>query len=85
MGQTNCAIGISGLSPLLDYAGTLDSFGKILRVTEIAVADELSAAAELVMGKALKCPVTIVRDYSFNFKENGISELIRPETEDLFK
>jgi coenzyme F420-0:L-glutamate ligase/coenzyme F420-1:gamma-L-glutamate ligase len=85
MGQTNCAIGISGLSPLLDYAGTLDSFGKILRVTEIAVADELSAAAELVMGKALKCPMTIVRDYSFNFKENGISELIRPETEDLFK
>jgi len=85
MGQTNCAIGISGLSPLLDYAGTLDSFGKILRVTEIAVADELSAAAELVMGKALKCPVTIIRDYSFNFKENGISELIRPETEDLFK
>jgi coenzyme F420-0:L-glutamate ligase / coenzyme F420-1:gamma-L-glutamate ligase len=85
MGQTNCAIGISGLSPLLDYAGTLDSFGKILRVTEIAVADELSAAAELVMGKALKCPVTIIRGYSFNFKENGISELIRPETEDLFK
>ena len=85
MGQTNCAIGISGLSPLLDYAGTLDSFEKILRVTEIAVADELSAAAELVMGKALKCPVTIIRGYSFNFKENGISELIRPETEDLFK
>ena len=85
MGQTNCAIGISGLSPLLDYAGTLDSFGKILRVTEIAVADEFSAAAELVMGKTLKCPVAIIRDYSFNFKENGISELIRPETEDLFK
>jgi len=85
MGQTNCAIGISGLSPILDYAGTLDSFEKILRVTEIAVADEFSAAAELVMGKALKCPVAIIRDYSFNFEENGISELIRPETEDLFK
>lgn len=85
MGQTNCAIGISGLSPLLDYAGTLDSFGKILRVTEIAVADEFSAAAELVMGKTLKCPVAIIRDYSFNFGDHEISELIRPETEDLFK
>ena len=85
MGQTNCAIGISGLSPLLDYAGTLDSFEKILRVTEIAVADEFSAAAELVMGKALKCPAVIIRDYSFNFGDHGISELIRPETEDLFK
>ena len=85
MGQTNCAIGISGLSPLLDYAGTLDSFEKILRVTEIAVADEFSAAAELVMGKTLKCPAAIIRDYSFDFKENGISELIRHDAEDLFK
>ena len=85
MGQTNCAIGISGLSPLLDYAGTLDSFGKILRVTEIAVADEFSAAAELVMGKTLKCPVAIIRDYSFNFGDHEISELIHPETEYLFK
>lgn len=85
MGQTNCAIGISGLSPILDYAGTLDSFEKILRVTEIAVADEFSAAAELVMGKTLKCPVAIIRDYSFNFGDHEISELIRPETEDLFK
>jgi len=73
------------LSPLLDYAGTLDSFEKILRVTEIAVADEFSAAAELVMGKTLKCPVAIIRDYSFDFKENGISELIRHDAEDLFK
>ena len=85
MGQTNCAIGISGLNPLLDYAGTMDSFEKILRVTEIAVADEISAASELVMGKTSKCPVTIIRDYSFKFEENKISELIRPDSEDLFK
>ena len=51
MGQTNCAIGISGLNPILDYAGTLDSFKRILRITAIAVADELSSATELVMGK----------------------------------
>jgi len=85
MGQTNCAIGISGLNPILNYAGTLDSFEKILRITEIAIADELSSAAELVMGKALKCPVAIIRDYSFKIEDHVIDELIRPENEDLFK
>ena len=85
MGQTNCAIGISGLNPILDYAGTLDSFEKILRITAIAVADELSSAAELVMGKTLKCPVALIRDYSFNLEEHVIDELIRPDNEDLFK
>jgi len=85
MGQPNCAIGISGLSPILDYAGTLDSFGKVLRITAIAVADELSAAAELVMGKSLKCPVALIRDYSFKFDNSSIDKLIRPEHEDLFR
>ena len=66
MGQTNCAIGVSGLNPILDYSGTLDSFNRILRVTAIAIADELSAAAELVMGKTKKCPVSIIRDYSYD-------------------
>ena len=85
MGQTNCAIGIAGLSPIIDYEGTQDTFGKTLRVTAIAVADELSAASELVMGKTLKIPVAIVRDYSFKKDEDGISKLIRPEHEDLFR
>jgi len=85
MGQTNCAIGISGLNPILDYAGTLDSFGKVLRITAIAVADELSAAAELVMGKSLKCPVALIRDYSFTLEDSSIDKLIRPEHEDLFR
>lgn len=85
MGQTNCAIGISGLSPIIDYAGTLDSFQKILRVTAIAVADELSSAAELVMGKASKSPIAIIRNYSFKIEEHVIDELIRPEHEDLFR
>ena len=85
MGQTNFAIGISGLNPILDYAGTLDSFKRILRVTAIAIADELSASAELVMEKAKKCPVAIIRGYSFNFGENKIHDLIRPENEDIFR
>ncbi len=85
MGQTNCAIGISGLNPILDYAGTLDSFKRVLRITAIAIADELSSAAELVMGKTKKCPVAIIRNYSFNVGNNTIQDLIRPENEDLFK
>jgi len=85
MGQTNCAIGISGLNPILDYAGTMDSFGKILRVTEIAIADEFSAAAELVMGKTLNYPVVIIRDYSFKIEELGVDKLIRLDHEDLFR
>ena len=85
MGQSNHAIGISGLNPILDYAGTLDSFNKILKITAIAIADELSAASELVMGKSLKCPITIIRDYSFKPGDHSIGELIRPEHEDLFR
>ncbi|MDH3657877.1 MAG: coenzyme F420-0:L-glutamate ligase [Nitrosopumilus sp.] len=85
MGQTNCAIGISGLNPILDYAGTLDSFENILRVTAIAIADELSSAAELIMGKTLKCPVAIIRDYTFKTEDHEIDKLIRPENEDLFR
>ena len=85
MGQTNCAIGISGLNPILDYSGTVDSFDRILRVTAIAIADELSAAAELVMEKTKKCPVSIIRDYSYDFKDGSINDLIRPENQDLFK
>ena len=85
MGQSNHAIGISGLNPILDYAGTLDSFNKILKITAIAIADELSAASELVMGKSLKCPIAIIHDYSFKLEDYSIDELIRPEHEDLFR
>ena len=85
MGQTNHAIGVSGLNPILDYEGTLDSFNKILRVTAIAIADELTSASELVMGKSLKCPFAIIRDYSFKVGDHSIDELIRPEPEDLFR
>jgi F420-0:gamma-glutamyl ligase len=56
-----------------------------LRVTEIAIADELSSTPELVIGKVLKCPVTIIRDYSFEMENHVIDELIRPKNEDLFK
>ena len=85
MGQTNCAIGVSGLNPILDYSGTVDSFNRVLRVTAIAIADELSAAAELVMEKTKKCPICIIRNYSYDPTKKSVDELIRPENEDLFK
>ena len=85
IGQTNCAIGVSGINPILDYAGTSDIFGNILRVTAIAVADELCSSAELVMGKTKKTPVAVIRDYSFSQENKTIQELIRSEKEDLFR
>jgi coenzyme F420-0:L-glutamate ligase/coenzyme F420-1:gamma-L-glutamate ligase len=85
MGQTNCAIGVAGINPILDYAGTKDSFGKTLRITAIAVADEICSAAELVMGKTLNCPAIIVRNYKFKNKQDTINTLIRPKNEDLFR
>lgn len=85
MGQTNCAIGISGLNPIIDYAGINDSFEKTMRVSAIAIADEISSAAELVMGKISKCPVAIVRDYPFSNSDISSNVLIRQENEDLFR
>lgn len=85
MGQTDCAIGIAGMEPILDYEGTKDSFGRSLRVTAIAVADEICSAAELVMGKTLKCPVVIVRNYNYKESHSKINSIIRPNNEDLFR
>ena len=84
-GQTNCAIGLSGITPILDYAGTQDAFGNILRVTAIAISDEIASTAELVMGKNNKCPAAIIRDYKFSNEIENISEIIRSENEDLFR
>ncbi len=85
MGQTNCAIGVFGLNPILDYAGTHDNFGNVLHVTAIAIADEICSASELVMKKTAKCPVVIIRDYEFKKNASSINQLIRSEKEDLFR
>ena len=85
LGQTNFAIGISGINPILDYTGTCDAFGNILRVTAIAVADELSCAAELVMKKTTNCPVTIIRNYESYDESSSVTDLLRPKNEDLFR
>ena len=85
LGQTDVAIGIAGLEPILDYNGKPDTFGKIMRVTAIAVADEICSASELVMGKVEKCPIVIVRNYSYNFSNAKIQKLLRSEHDDLFR
>ena len=85
MGQTNCAIGVFGINPILNYSGTLDTFGKLLHTTAIAIADEISGAAELVMKKTTNCPVVIIRGYDFEKEISSINQIIRPENEDLFR
>ena len=85
LGQTDVAIGIAGIEPILDYTGKPDTFEKIMKVTAIAIADEICSATELVMGKVEKCPVAIVRNYKFDFSDTRIQNLLRPKHEDLFR
>lgn len=85
MGQVNFAIGISGLKPLRDYKGTKDMYRRTLQVTEIAVADELAGAAELVMNKTDRVPVAVIRGYGPLKGRGRVKDLLRPEEFDLFR
>lgn len=84
-GQVNVAVGISGLEPLLSYVGKKDMYGKYLRVSEIAIADEIASAAELVMGKTSRIPVAIIRGLQYNFRKANILRLIRRRENDFFR
>ena len=85
-GQTNVAIGVAGINPIKSYIGTSDMYGRKLRVTEIAVADEIASAAELVMGKAEGTPVAIVRGYIFEkVSKTSVKSLLRAKERDLFR
>lgn len=85
VGQVDQAIGVAGLAPVRDARGTPDSFGAVLEVTEIAVADELAAAAELVKGKADGVPVAIVRGLALADDGRDASALVRPAAQDWFR
>ena len=85
MGQTDHAIGVSGIDTILHYEGTPDTFGKILRVTATAIVDELSSAAELVMGKTKKCPAAIIKNFEFKENTGNINNILRSKEEDLFR
>ena len=85
-GQINVAIGIAGIQPIKSYIGTLDMYGKKLKVTEIAVVDEIASAAELQMGKSERIPVVIIRGYVYQMVENSsLSQLLRSRGKDLFR
>jgi coenzyme F420-0:L-glutamate ligase/coenzyme F420-1:gamma-L-glutamate ligase len=85
-GLTDVAIGVSGIAAVLDLRDTLDDRGQPLRVTEVAIADEIAGAAELVMGKAHGTPAAIVRGLDPGwFGEGSARALVRPPGEDLFR
>jgi coenzyme F420-0:L-glutamate ligase/coenzyme F420-1:gamma-L-glutamate ligase len=86
MGLTDVAIGVSGIAAVVDLRETPDAMGRTLKVTEVAVADEVAAAAELVMGKSSGVPAAIVRGLDASwFREGSVRELVRPSHEDLFR
>lgn len=84
-GQTNVAIGMAGMPALLRYAGQHDPDGYELRVTEIALGDEVAAAAELVMGKLDRCPVAVVRGADMPASDDVAQVYVRPRDKDLFR
>jgi coenzyme F420-0:L-glutamate ligase / coenzyme F420-1:gamma-L-glutamate ligase len=84
-GQVNFAIGVAGIAALTDYAGVHDPHGYELRVSKIAIADELAAAGELVMGKIDGVPVAIIRGYEYPASDDGYRPLLRAPEKDLFR
>ncbi|NYH79414.1 coenzyme F420-0:L-glutamate ligase/coenzyme F420-1:gamma-L-glutamate ligase [Actinopolyspora biskrensis] len=85
LGQTDVAIGSAGLSVLHRYAGTTDSLGNALEVTEVAVADEVAGAADLVKGKLGRVPVAVVRGLDERDDGSRAGDLVRTVDEDLFR
>lgn len=87
-GQTNVAIGVAGLAPITDYRGGVDSYGRPLISTAIAVADELACAAELVMRKVDRVPVALVAGTGLGVGAvdgRGARSLVRRPEEDMFR
>jgi coenzyme F420-0:L-glutamate ligase / coenzyme F420-1:gamma-L-glutamate ligase len=85
-GTVGVAIGIAGLPGLQDLRGQPDLFGFTLRITQVGVADELAAAASLIMGQAAEgTPIVHVRGFPYSLRNGSLKELIRPKEQDLFR
>ena len=86
LGTVGVAIGLAGLPGLEDLRGQPDLFGYQLRITQVGVADELAAAASLLMGQAAEgTPVVHVRGFPYPLRPAALSELLRPREQDLFR
>ncbi len=86
LGTAGVAIGFSGMPGLVDLRGRPDLFGRTLEITQVGAADELASAASLVMGQAAEgTPVVHARGFPYELRDGQLSELIRPEEEDLFR
>src|SRR5207244_2757358 len=83
-GQVNMAIGLAGMEALVDYRGQYDPYGYELHASVIAVADELASAAELVMGKIDRIPVSLIRGYTYIPSMGNAQALLRDPTTDMF-
>jgi coenzyme F420-0:L-glutamate ligase/coenzyme F420-1:gamma-L-glutamate ligase len=83
-GTTDVALGVAGIVPLRDLRGTTDASGHLLESTQIAVADEIAGAAELVLGKARRVPAAIVRGVDAR-GDGSAAELVMPRERDLFR
>jgi coenzyme F420-0:L-glutamate ligase / coenzyme F420-1:gamma-L-glutamate ligase len=83
-GTTDVALGVAGIAPLRDLRGTTDASGRRLQTTQIAVADEIAGAAELVLGKARQVPAAIVRGVDAR-GDGSAAELVMPRARDLFR
>lgn len=84
-GLVNVAIGVAGMQPLHDYRGERDPYGYLMNASILAVADEMAAAAELVMGKVDQSPIAIVRGYPYSAGNGSGQQLIMASERDLFK
>jgi coenzyme F420-0:L-glutamate ligase/coenzyme F420-1:gamma-L-glutamate ligase len=86
LGTVGIAIGLSGLPGLVDLRGQEDMFGYTLQITQVGVADELAAAASLVMGQAAEgTPVVHVRGFPYPLRDASLQELLRPRDQDMFR
>jgi len=87
LGEINVAVGVAGFKPIRDRRGEKDLFGYVLRIKQTAIADELSSAAELVIGQANEgIPAAIIRGYNYQKDENAsATSLTRAKERDLFR
>jgi len=85
VGTVNVAVGVAGMPAISDYQGARDTYDQPLQTTVLASADEVAAAADLVMGKVERVPVAVLRGLRWEGEETGVAPLLRPKSKDIFR